>query len=374
MPPTTLLIKPASGSCNLKCKYCFYADEMENRQIKNYGKMSDDTVYQMLDKVLGFSDVVCNIAFQGGEPTLMGLDFYKRFIALVAKLNKKHCQITYAMQTNGYILDDNWAAFFKEHSFLIGLSLDGTKEIHNKYRINHKCEGTFDRVLESIELLKMHKVDFNVLTVVNGDVSKNASDIYDTYKKQGLFYQQYIECLDPIGQKQGAYDYSLKPHEYSKFLIELFDKWYNDISRGIYVYVQYFDNLMAILCRQEPSTCAMSGFCASYFVAEADGSVYPCDFYVLDAYKIGNFTTDSMSDITTSKPLQNFIKYSYNIASACKKCKWGNLCRNGCRRSCEPTTENSRQQNYFCESYKKFFEYAFPKLLKAKSIFLKRML
>ncbi len=206
-----------------------------------------------------------------------------------------------------------------------------------------------------------------MLTVINKDVAANIKDIYNFYKDNEIFYQQYIECLDPIGEKKGSYEYSLFPNEYSKFLIELFDCWYEDIQNGRYTYVRYFDDIMTMILGSIPSTCTLLGFCASYLTIEADGSVYPCDFYVLDNWKVGNINTCDVFTMLTSKRQRDFISYSKNVPQKCKVCKWYGLCRNGCRRNCEPTTAGVRKQNYYCKSYINFFEHAFEKLQSIKA-------
>ncbi len=362
MPPMTLLIKPASGSCNMKCKYCFYTDEMENRETKNYGFMNIATLENVLKKTIDYADGICSIVFQGGEPTLIGLDYFKNFVSIVNKFNKKECNMQYSLQTNGYQLNNSWAKFFKQNNFLIGLSLDGLKDIHNKYRLDKSSNGSFDKVIETSLLLKNHEVDFNILTVITSDVAKRASEIYDFYKENNLLYQQYIECLEPLAQEQWGYEHSLSPKDYAQFLIDLFDKWYDDIAQGQFIYIQYFENIMGILCGQMPQVCSMVGICGTYLVVEADGSAYPCDFYALDEYYLGNFNRQSITDINKKRDEIKFIEYSKNINDECRKCRWASLCRNGCRRSCEPVSENYRGKNYFCEAYKTFFEHAYSKM------------
>ncbi len=360
MPPLSLLIKPASGSCNMRCNYCFYVDEMNNRSVKALGIMSEETLHMVMKRSFEYAENSCSIAFQGGEPTLAGLDFYKKVIEIVKLYNIKSCTVNYAIQTNGYNLGEEWIEFFKENHFLVGVSLDGNQPVHDKYRIDKHGEGTYDKVMSTIELLKTHKVDFNILTVVHEETVKNVNQLYNFYKRNKLMYQQYIECLDPIGKEPGSQTYSLTPERYGDFLIALFKKYYRDMAAGNYVYIRYFENLIGILASKMPESCAMSGQCGDYLTIEADGSVYPCDFYVLDEWKLGNFMTDDIATIIRKREELFFVEGSMHIPEECKGCRWYPLCRNGCRRNCEPTSANHRSVNYFCPSYKKFFEYAYP--------------
>lgn len=372
MQSLTLLIKPASGNCNMRCKYCFYVDEMNNRSVQNLGIMNEETLYNILDKTLHYVKRSLSIAFQGGEPTLAGLAYFEKLIDLVEELNTEKIEVTYAIQVNGYNLDDSWVSFFKKHNFLVGISLDGIQEVHDKYRIDARGEGTYDKVMASIELLKKYEVDFNILTVVHADTTKNVNQMYNLFKRNKLGYQQYIECLDPIGEEPGGQEYSLTPEKYGEFLIALFKKYYRDMSQGNYVYIRYFENLMGILVGQQPESCAMCGRCGEYLTIEADGSAYPCDFYVLDEWRLGSFNTDSIDDMAKKRGELQFVEHSIPVPEECQACRWYSLCRNACRRNCEPTTSSHRGVNYFCKSYKMFFEYAYPYMEELYHMYYKR--
>lgn len=366
MPPLSLLIKPASGNCNMRCKYCFYADELHNRETGSYGMMSTETMHTIVDKALSFGEKSCTFAFQGGEPTLVGLEFFEDMVDYVEKClesKKKNIQIQYAIQTNGYALDEKWAKFLAEKHFLVGVSLDGTKEVHDRYRIDAAGKGTYNRILANIKMLEKYKVTYNILTVVTAAAARNGQKIYNFFKKNQFGYQQYIECLDPIGEIPGGHDYSLTPARYGTFLKNIFDSWYMDMKSGTYVYNRYFENLMMILDRQMPESCSMRGNCGKQWVIEADGSTYPCDFYALDEWKLGNIRTDAFEEMDKKRDELGFIACSEQVPEECRTCKWYPLCRNGCRRHCEPVTATDRGKNYFCEAYKEFFEYAYPRLV-----------
>lgn len=368
MPPLSLLIKPASGSCNMRCKYCFYADETQNREIALLGHMSPETLHTLIDKALNYADGVCTFAFQGGEPSLAGLDFFRDLTDYVSHhKNPKRVRVQYAFQTNGYALNEDWAKWFAENHVLVGVSLDGPKEVHDRYRVDATGKGTYNRVIATLKLLEKNHVDFNILTVVTAANARRGKNLYDFFKKNGYNYQQYIECLDPIGEVPGSHDYSLTPERYEVFLKNTFDAWYLDMRSGRYVYNRYFENLMLILAGQDAESCNMRGVCSKQWVVEADGSVYPCDFYALDAWRLGNINTDSFETMDQNRADMGFIQISQNVPEACKACCWYALCRNGCRRNRDFGTHDTSMKNYFCSAYKHFFEYAYPRL---KNIYL----
>lgn len=371
MPALSLLIKPASGNCNMRCRYCFYADELDNREIRSYGKMSVDTMHTIVDKAMEYGDYECTIAFQGGEPTLAGLDFYRDLVAYVtAHENPKKLKIHYALQTNGYLINEEWAAFLGENHFLVGVSLDGLKEIHDRYRLDAAGKGTYQRVISAIRLLEKHQVEYNILTVVTAATARNGQKIYNYFKKNHFGYQQYIECLDPIGEEPGQHEYSLTPEKYGEFLKSMFDAWYLDMRSGTYVYNRYFENLMMIMAGQQPESCNMRGVCGKQWVFEADGSVYPCDFYALDQWCLGNINKNSFEEMDQKRDELGFIQWSMRQQEDCQKCRWFGLCRNGCRRNREPVTAEHTNRNYFCKSYQMFFEYAYLRLEEVYQLYM----
>ena len=363
MPPISLLVKPASGSCNMRCRYCFYTDETENRSVPSMGLMSDVTMKNMVDKALTFADGDCSFAFQGGEPSLAGLSFYHALVDYIHHHpNPKRVRVHYSFQTNGYCIDEEWAKWFSENHVLVGISLDGPKEIHDRYRVDHAGKGTYQQVMSAIRLFDKYHVDYNILTVVHAGSARRGQQIYNFFKKHDFRYQQYIECLDPIGEIQGGHEYSLTPERYEDFLKQVFDAWYLDMKAGRYVYNRYFENLMMIIAGQGAESCNLRGFCGAQWVIEADGSVYPCDFYALDEWHLGNINDDSFETMEKNREKLGFIQWSKQIPEDCRACRYFLLCRNGCRRNREPVTADSTGKNYFCSSYKNFLEYAYPRL------------
>ena len=222
MPPLSVMIKPVSGSCNMSCAYCFYMDERSGRRNICPGGMTEKTQEQVIRKILQLADRECTILFQGGEPTLAGIDFYRKWLAYEKLYNRKQIKISHSFQTNGYALDGKWCRFLAEHQFLTGISLDEIPSTHNCYRKDKEGEGTYFRILESVERLQKAGADFNILTVVNRKTASAIWKIYAKYKKMGFRQQQYIACLDPVGEVPGEQEYALTPELYGRFLIELF--------------------------------------------------------------------------------------------------------------------------------------------------------
>lgn len=359
MKSVTFLIKPASSLCNMRCRYCFYHDISDIREVRSMGIMTEATAQMLMQAA--FAAVEPNgfvqFTFQGGEPTLAGLAFFRQFLAQEEKYRPTNVTVGHAIQTNGLCIDEEWAAFLKDHGFLVGISMDGNQHIHDVYRIDSAHKGTWNRVLESLNLLEKYGVETNILCVVSATVAKNPQKVYTSLRALGGHPMQFIPCLDPLEAQRGAESYSLKPEAYGKFLCALFDCWYRDWKSGNYVSIRTFDDYLRILMRMPPSTCAASGACGSYLVAEGDGSLYPCDFYVLDEWKIGNIRDMTVEEALTSPASRKFLSEGSLRPEDCKTCPWLPICRGGCKRDW-----TQQRKNYYCSSFKTFFGYALPRL------------
>lgn len=363
MPSITVMLKPASGLCTMRCTYCFYADEVAARRVPCCGVMSEDVLRGVLARVLDYATDRCTIAFQGGEPTLAGLPFYRRLIELERELNVHGAAISHALQTNGCDLDDEWAAFFAEHDFLVGVSLDGDRDIHDANRVDVEGRGTFDRVMASIGLLKKHGVRFNILSVVTEQSARRTQSTGRFFERRGLDFQQYIPCLDPLDEEPGGHAWSLTSDGFEQHLKTSFDQWYRAAQRGELRYHRFFVNLLNLMDGQRPEACDLCGACSRQLVVEADGSVYPCDFYMRDEYRLGNLATDTLDEIERARDELGFVQASAALKASCAGCTWERLCRGGCRRYWEPLGgEAQAPRNRFCDAYKSFFAYAYPKL------------
>lgn len=359
MPDLQLLIKPSSGMCNLRCRYCFYYDVTQNREQQSYGFMTIETLEEIVKKSLEYADHNCGFAFQGGEPTLIGLDFFRELIRLQEKYNTKGIHIDNSIQTNGYHLGEDWAKFLAEHHFLVGVSLDGVKLTHDTYRFNAEGKETFADVMKTIDLFNRYHVEYNILTVVHKRTAEKIRRIYEFYQKNQFHYLQFIACLDPLTEEPGQREYSLTPEAYGQFLITLFDLWYLDLQHGKQPYIRQFENYISILMGYAPESCEQRGICSIQHVIEADGSVYPCDFFVMDEYRIGNLRDEDYETIDKRGMECGFIQESANISEKCRSCRYYAICRGGCRRNRMGQPEHL---NYFCQSYKMFFDAVYPRL------------
>ncbi len=351
-----LLIKPVSSSCDLNCTYCYYNDISNKRSHKSYGKMDIDLAEVIIKKIFVENFDNIKIVFQGGEPTLAGLDFFYDFTKIVNKY-KKNEKIFYSIQTNAYSLNEKWIKFFKDYHFLVGVSLDGTKDIHNINRKTVRGEDTFNKVMKSLNLLKNSLIDFNVLSVVTKNLSKHINTVYNFYKTNNFRNLQFIPCLDPLYEKNGNNLFSLTPELYEDFLKKLFDLWFDDVINNNYIYISFFENLLMLIKGKNATTCGMNGQCYNQMIIESNGDVYPCDFYVLDNMKIGNIKENSFKTISENADKSDFIVNSKTKNPECLKCKWFNLCRGGCKR------ERNNDLFYYCSSYKNFFDYSIERLL-----------
>lgn len=357
-----MLIKPSSGNCNMRCKYCFYDDISQYRNCEN-GFMSSETAKALIKKALNSVTKQITFVFQGGEPTLVGLDFYREIISLQQEYNINHVKIHNSIQTNGYIIDDEWAHFLGENHFLVGLSVDGTKDLHDLYRVDASGKGTFNRTMRAVELFRKNGVEFNILTVVTNPLARKAEAVYNFYKKQGFKYLQFIPCLNPIDSMAESYDFTLTPQRYGAFLVRIFELWCRDLQTGNAPSIRQFDNYVLMLKGIQPESCGFSGVCSMQYAVEADGGVYPCDFYVLDELKLGNINEISIEEIDRNREKLGFVEMSRNINDECKDCGYFGICRGGCRRYREPFSQGNYSKNIFCEGYKEFFRHSLNTLV-----------
>lgn len=352
------LIKPSSSLCNMRCRYCFYHDEAANRENPDYGFMSNETAEKLIERAAEFTDGgFVTFAFQGGEPTLRGIDFYRSFIYNANRAFSKD-RLSFAIQTNGILIDDEYAKLFHDNGFLVGISIDGPSEFHDLNRIDTSGKGTYGKVDKAIRLLSKHKVDFNCLCVVTQKAAEHPQALYRYFKSRNLRFIQFIPEIAPIGSAN-----SLDPETYGNFLVSVFDLWYDDLIKGNYISIRDFDNYGQIILGREPESCAMRGVCSCNPTVEANGDVYPCDFYVLDDYKLGNVMTDSLSDMIRNENAVRFVRDSAVHSEECFGCRWYPLCRAGCRRN-----RDASGKQIYCSSYSYFFSRCTDKLRSIPSV------
>lgn len=343
------LIKPASSSCNLKCKYCFYFDEVNHRDIPNYGIMKKETMELLIDKALNHATELTTITFcfQGGEPTCANIQYFKNFTHYVDSKKQSYHIIQYSIQTNATLLNDEWFNLFKKYHFLVGISLDGYQENHNYFR-----GDTFKTILKNIQILKQRNIEYNILTVLTHELSKKPEKLYNFYKKHDFKYIQLIPCLPSLNDDNEQNKYSLTPKDFANFYISFFNLWLDDYKKGIYRSITLFDNIIPMYANIRPSQCGMLGNCAMQFVIESNGNIYPCDFYALDQYLLGNIHHDSYEAILKRENLRKFFELKPKGSLACDQCEFFGMCHKNCKR-----LQGAYYDENYC-GYQEFLRYS----------------
>ena len=330
MKHINVLIKPASSLCDVRCAYCFYFDVAKSRHEFSSGIMTRQTAKSLIQNV--FCDLVAGdsitFAFQGGEPGLAGLDFFVYFVTEAKKVSAKNVKIHYAFQTNGLMIDELWCDFFRENNFLVGLSLDGFATLHNKNRIDALGKGTYSRVMAAKKLMDKHRVEYNVLCVLTAESSRRAGRIWDFIVQEDIRYIQFIPCLEPLNHSSV---YALSGEKFYRFYSDLLLQWKREFGKGNRIVVRFFEDIASLLLMGRAVTCGLSGRCSPQIVVEADGSVYPCDFYVLDEYKVGNLSKDTLRDVFEAVVGSGFLKDT-PTPDRCWGCAHSKWCQGGCKR------------------------------------------
>ena len=330
MKELSILIKPASSLCNLRCKYCFYADVSENRSIASNGIMTNEMMDCLVKRIAEElqESGTANISFQGGEPTVAGLSYFRKFVSKMDEL--PNIRVNWSMQTNGTLLDAEFAKFLHDRNFLLGISLDGYQSMHDKNRYDASKRGVFYQVMRGIDLLEKEKVEFNILTVVTHELSKHPKALFDFYKKHHFDYIQLIPCLPELnGEDRGL---ALLPEDYASFYITFFDLWKKDVEKGGQMSISMFENLAGMLQGIPPYQCGYIGQCTTQFVIESNGDVYPCDFYCLDENCLGNLHDLGFTEMRQSSRAVAFRKNSECRKTPCDTCRFIRFCNGGCKR------------------------------------------
>lgn len=358
-PVTSVLIKPAGPDCNMACTYCFYLEKAQLFSTSPRHRMTIDLLETAIKQVLTQGKQEVAFGWQGGEPTLMGLDFFQR--AVEFQQHYGHRQIIgNGLQTNGLLLNNKWAKFLREFNFLVGLSLDGPEHIHNRYRRFQGGQDSWKMVVERAQLLLEAGVATNALVVVNDYSAQFPDEIYDFLKTLGLTYMQFIPCLErePKNQQQPT-AFSVSAADYGRFLIRLFDRWIGDFHNGQpTTSIRYFESLFYTYVGQTPPECTLLKECGIYVVIEHNGDVFACDFFVEPEWRLGNIREQKIIDMLNSARQKKFGQKKAALPPDCRRCRWLVHCRGGCpkERGFLPNPEKS----YFCAAYRQFLEHAHP--------------
>ncbi|QPB43008.1 anaerobic sulfatase maturase [Rodentibacter haemolyticus] len=355
-PDFRLMAKPSSFHCNIQCEYCFYLEKSLYFGEKT-PFMSPDTLKNYIKNYIQ-SQPGNRVEFvwQGGEPTLLGLDFFKRAVDFQQEFAKGKL-ISNAFQTNGIALNAQWAAFFKQHQFLIGLSIDGLSAVHNRYRITANGNPTFEKAVRAMALLQQYQVDFNTLTVVNAQNWQKGKETYLALKKLGSTFMQFIPVVERIGNH--VTDFSVPQNGYGQFLFDVFQQWYQeDVGR---IFVLEFDNLLGQWLGYPSSSCIYQPVCGKSLVVEANGDVYACDHYVYPDYRLGNLNHQPLAEIVQSPQQQQFGEQKAALDAHCRQCEFKPLCYGGCpKHRFVPLENETEKHNYLCQSYRYFFRQTAP--------------
>ena len=337
MKRLNLLIKPASSLCNMRCRYCFYSDISAVREIPSYGIMQTDTAEKIIDNIfkdIGEGDEI-TFAFQGGEPTIAGLSWFRHFSENVA-LRKNGIAVHYAFQTNGLLLDDSWCEYFHEYNFLIGLSVDASKRFHDRNRLSSSGGETYDICMRSKKLLEKNHVEYNILCVLTNDLANEPDKVWNFIRNENIRYIQFIPCLEPPPSVQPdpkrTAGNALRPVQFTKFYSRLLYYWIPEFEKGNYISVKLFDDVVNYFLKGSPTACGINGQCHNQYVVEADGSVYPCDFYAFDRYKIGNLAESTPKELFYNEKVRKFLQEKPEPAAICSSCGFFNECQGGCKR------------------------------------------
>lgn len=357
-PLQNILVKPAGPDCNMACSYCFYSCKQEMFKESAVHRMSDEVLTELIRQFMEQSGPEVSITWQGGEPTLMGLAFFQKAAALEERYGRSKT-IGNGMQTNGLLIDKDWAAFFKRYSFLVGLSVDGPEHIHDRYRRRQGGQPTWRHVCDSAKLMLDSDVSVNALTVINDYSAQFPDDIYEFHKGLGLTYMQFIPCLEPDSAQKGhPAPFSVTPDAYGDFLCRIFDLWTGDFRAGRQTTsVRFFESLLFSYAGFAPMECTLGPECGNYVVVEHNGDVFTCDFFVDEDTKLGNIMHDRLDSMLNSEMQTSFGLVKANLPPACIGCTWLALCRGGCPRERGMGADSSRL-NYFCPSFKRFFSHA----------------
>jgi len=322
--------------------------------------MSDEVLVKLVKDYMQLNFPVVGFAWQGGEPTLMDLDFFKKAVVLQNQYGSPGQQISNTLQTNGVLLDDKWCQFFHDNKFLLGISIDGPKEFHDSYRLDHSGAGTFDKVIRGIKTCKKHNVQFSALVLLNNKSVQHPDRLFDFLVENDLTYIQFIPCVEREPATGKIADFSITPTRYGDFLCRIFDRWYDyGIEK---LNIREFDSLVTYYCLGNHTICTYSPRCAGFVVVEHTGDCFACEFFVAPKWYLGNILETPLYKLASGSKKRAFARAKQNLSNKCLLCNYLDICRGGCMKDRARLNDDSQsRESYFCESYKKFFDYALPK-------------
>lgn len=370
-----VVAKPIGPVCNLNCEYCFYLEKQALFAQNEKYRMSDDVLRAFISNYISSQPTpVVEFVWQGGEPTLLGIDFFKRVIELQKPFSGTKT-IANALQTNGTLLTDEWCSFLKKHNFMVGISLDGPQEVHDRYRRDRKGAGSFDQVMRGLKLLQKYKAEYNVLACVARETAHNPLDVYRFFKSQGIEFIQFSPVVermsDSLSRQLGLrlagpaslkeedcaeiMPWSVVPEEYGDFLIAIYEEWVrHDVGN---VFVMNFEWALNAWIGNPSPVCIHAKQCGRSVVIEHNGDVFACDHCVYPQYKLGNIKDERLSDMVNKSLQSGFgVMKETALPRWCAECDVLVACQGGCPKHRFMTTYyNEPGLHYLCEGYKKFF-------------------
>ena len=375
--PIYVMAKPIGALCNLDCHYCYYLEKGELYRGTS-PKMSDDILERYIIDYIECQPTQ-NVLFtwHGGETLLRGIDFFRKAI----RLQQRHARgktISNSIQTNGILLNDEWGRFFKEENFLVGISLDGPENIHDRYRRDKSGRGTFAKVMKGVELLQKHGVEFNTLSVVNDYSAKYPLQVYNFFKSIGSHYMQFSPIVERWGDRADGLEllppgnnfenvemppWCVSPEDYGNFYCTIFDEWVRkDVGQ---YFIQLFDSTLAGWVGEQPGVCIYAKVCGHAAAMEHNGDVYSCDHFVFPEYKLGNIRTRTLTEMMLSPEQMKFGERKYtSLPRQCKECEFLHLCNGECPKNrISKTSDGEEGLNYLCKGLYKFFEHSKPYML-----------
>ena len=372
-----VMAKPSGSVCNIDCKYCFYLEkEKLYPDARKNWRMSDETLERYVKQYIEAQDVPqVDFAWQGGEPTLMGVDFFRRAVELQQQYADGKV-VTNAFQTNGILLNDGWGEFLAENKFLVGLSIDGPRTYHDRYRVDKGQKPTYDRVYAGLQMLKKHAVEFNTLTVLQNHNAEHPLEIYRFLRQAGSGFMQFIPIVERIAHEPDEdglalvdpeYEgrapvskWSVGSGQYGKFLCAIFDEWVrNDVGQ---VFVQLFDVTLGSWLGQDASLCIFAETCGKALIIEHNGDLYSCDHFVYSDYRLGNVHHESIRDMVASPQQTKFGQDKKDaLPQYCIECDFRFACNGGCpKHRFTKTPRGEDGLNYLCKGYKMYFGHVDP--------------
>ncbi len=353
MPPlSSVLVKTVGSDCNLDCAYCFY-----KRTSSIYGpgkhRMPEEVLRELVKQMFEFDLPQVAFSWQGGEPTLAGKDFFRRVFELQNEYGKGRT-VGNSIQTNALLIDREWARMLARYNVLVGVSLDGPREIHDRYRRTPSGEGSYDRVQGAIEALRATRAQYNILALVNATNVERAREVYRFLVSEGHRFLQFIPCLERDPTTGERAEFAVDGPSYGRFLCELYDEWMKD-GRGK-VSVRLFDALLEKAGRGSSGFCVLGSSCDSYLVVEHNGDVYPCDFFVTPEWKLGNILETPLGELARCERRKEFARQKSSARQACGECPWWRVCRGGCVKDRVALGKDADGRTELCESMRMLLE------------------